>query len=234
MGKDEMGMLLQRSSIISAYKTIDAVCANVKSAESAKARFTKWCDSFLELCHPSRKYRNAISHRDLWANNILFKKNHLGEPTGSCLIDYQLTRYSPPALDIVMALYLTSDRRTRKHLNHMIRAYHEELAAVLQEEGLDVNQCLPLEELETSVTEAMPVGLVYSMLFLTLVLLSDDVMENLFKSDSNEMLKQMLYGTNRYELVVKYHMEHLPEYRARIVEIVEELVECLPEKVLKW
>lgn len=231
---DDMGVEWRKSSLISALRQIDAVCENDKLAQLAKSRLVKWCDCYPDYFNPSRKYRNVIVHRDVWANNVLFKMNQQNEPITCILIDYQLCRYSPPALDIAMALHFTSDRKTRGDFERLARAYHEELGAVLREGGLEVDDCLPFEELKASLSDALHVGLVYSMLAISIHMFSDELMNSIFERQSNEMLKQIMYGENRYELVVKHHMEQFPHYRKRIAEVVEEVVECLPETPFEW
>lgn len=43
---------------------------------------------------------NVLNHGDVWVNNLMFKYSNTGEPETVMFVDYQLTHYTSPALDL--------------------------------------------------------------------------------------------------------------------------------------
>ncbi|XP_078037347.1 uncharacterized protein LOC144470271 [Augochlora pura] len=46
----------------------------------------------------------VLNHGDCWINNIMFKENERGEPVDLRMVDYQLSGYSSPAIDLIYFL----------------------------------------------------------------------------------------------------------------------------------
>lgn len=68
---------------------------------------------------------NVIVHKDLWANNILFKYDG-DKARNAVLLDFQCIRYGPPAFDVMSLLYLTTSREFRERYEAtLLRYYHE-------------------------------------------------------------------------------------------------------------
>jgi Ser/Thr protein kinase RdoA (MazF antagonist) len=102
-------------------------------------KFSEAWERYIEMAaEPSSKFRNIICHRDLWLNNILFKYDTSGKPEEVALVDFQIYRYCPPALDLTMFMYVTTTREFREqHLLSLLLTYHRELCMALQAAGLD-------------------------------------------------------------------------------------------------
>jgi thiamine kinase-like enzyme len=123
----------------------------LKDAWNLSAEFAK---------KPSDKYRNILCHGDLWLNNILFKLDEDGKPTDAALVDFQIIRYVPPAMDIVMFLHATTTRDFReRHILELLMTYQVALQDALKIAGLE-NHALSLQELLQSVHEYRFFGVV--------------------------------------------------------------------------
>ncbi|XP_011692030.1 PREDICTED: uncharacterized protein LOC105452535 [Wasmannia auropunctata] len=216
--------------------SITGVCAMIDFIEEfddkekiiVKRRITEWSRKISKLLAPSKEHRNVICHRDTWANNLMFRYDLAGQVNGCYIIDWQFLCYSPPAIDFVCCLYLTTDRNTRdRHFDFYARIYHDSLARGLSEEGLDVENCLSWTAFQKSYVEARNVGLVYAALNLQIMLLSSETTADYF-CNSTEKLEQVLYGDERAELV-RYQCEKEPMYKMRMLEILHEIKDCLPE-----
>uniref|UniRef100_A0A1Q3FS04 Putative ecdysteroid kinase n=1 Tax=Culex tarsalis TaxID=7177 RepID=A0A1Q3FS04_CULTA len=86
----------------------------------------------------STVWRNVFSHGDLWSNNVMFKHSSSGAPEGCILVDFQLSRYTPPAYDLNMLLSLTSMYEFRsKHMSSLLDHYYEVFAGHLTTNGID-------------------------------------------------------------------------------------------------
>lgn len=216
--------------------SITGLCAMVDLIEEfddegkivIKHRITEWSRKISQLLTPSKKYRNVICHRDIWANNIMFRHDLAGNINGCYIIDWQFLRYCPPAIDFACCLYLTTDRNTRdRHFDFFARIYHDSFARGLMEEGLDVESYLSWTTFQKSYAEMRDIALVYAALNLQIMLLSSEITTDYF-CDSTEQLEQVLYGDKRAELV-RYQCEKEPAYKMRIFEILYEIKDRLPE-----
>ncbi|XP_055538993.1 uncharacterized protein LOC129726394 [Wyeomyia smithii] len=90
----------------------------------------------------------VLNHGDCWVNNILY--GYKGDsPNELVLIDWQLSRYVSPALDVLYFLFCCSDQPFReKHFSEMLRIYHTSLTILLERLGCDATQLFPFTALE--------------------------------------------------------------------------------------
>ncbi|XP_059486483.1 uncharacterized oxidoreductase dhs-27-like [Neocloeon triangulifer] len=70
-------------------------------------------EKIIDICRPSKKWQNYLCHGDLWENNVMFKFDEDGKPSGLKMIDLQLVRYSPVSFDLQFFLYLCTDKPFR-------------------------------------------------------------------------------------------------------------------------
>jgi aminoglycoside/choline kinase family phosphotransferase len=122
-----------------------------------------WDKCIKMAAEPSGMFKNVLCHRDLWLNNIMFKYDADGHPSEATLVDFQIFRYCPPAIDLSMFMYLTTTRQFREqHLFSLLLTYHNELCMVLREAGLDPGEPhgLGLSEILASFEEYRFFGLV--------------------------------------------------------------------------
>lgn len=69
---------------------------------------------------------SCIVHGDLWPNNIMFKLNSKNMPRKACLIDWQLSRYASPIVDLMYFIFLTTTRELRgRNYNVYLNTYYE-------------------------------------------------------------------------------------------------------------
>ncbi|KZC12479.1 PREDICTED: uncharacterized protein LOC107190555 [Dufourea novaeangliae] len=195
---------------------------------SVKDRIARWIVKLPRLLESSRKFRNLICHRDIWVNNIMFRRDSTGRPTGCYLIDYQFLRYSPPALDFIFSLYLNTDRAIRNRLyDTFVDIYWDTMTSELKSEGLDVEECLPRSEFVESCEEIRDLALTYCIANMQIMLLTKDAVEQYFVG-STEELQYVLYGDRRTELVLS-QCRSMRAYQTRIIEILEEIKDRLPD-----
>ncbi|KAM3957775.1 uncharacterized protein ACR2FA_008211 [Aphomia sociella] len=101
---------------------------NIPDLESKLAKiFTEGCNSIKEY----NETLNVIIHKDLWANNIMFRYEK-GVPCHALLVDFQCCRYVPPAFDLAVFLYYNTSRSFRKQhekeiFQHYYRVFSERL-----------------------------------------------------------------------------------------------------------
>nr|XP_033324781.1 uncharacterized protein LOC117219616 [Megalopta genalis] len=181
-----------------------------------------------KLVESSSKFRNLVCHRDIWANNIMFRRDSDGRPTGCYLIDYQFIRHNPPAFDFLLSLYLNTSRAIRKaHFESFRDVYCDTMSAELAAEGLDMEGCLSRAEFVQSCEELVINSLTYSAANMQVMLLTKDAAQRYFALPSDE-IEHVIYGDQRAELVLS-QCRSVKAYQTRIIEILEEIKEHLPD-----
>ncbi|XP_055598309.1 uncharacterized protein LOC129747915 [Uranotaenia lowii] len=109
-------------------------------------------DKVYDLVQPTDRYQCVINHRDLWYGNMMFQfaKGSKDEsvdytkPTSCLLIDFQLSRYLPPAVDFRCAVYLLTKRAHRDELfETYVEHYYKQLSENLSKLNLKVDNILP-------------------------------------------------------------------------------------------
>ncbi|GFG33031.1 hypothetical protein Cfor_07428 [Coptotermes formosanus] len=128
-------------------------------------------DQMLKLTEPEKDSLNVLNHGDCWVNNIMF---HYCPKTGKVddvkLIDFQLARFSSPALDLQYFLCSSTNDEVRfTKRGHLLSEYHAELRDTLGALELDPDQ-FTLEQLKEEFEEKEMFGLisVCTMLWVTL------------------------------------------------------------------
>ncbi|KAH8366392.1 hypothetical protein KR084_003333 [Drosophila pseudotakahashii] len=135
-------------------------------------------EEIYEQAAPSKKYRNVLCHRDLWAGNIFFPP----ESTGSALlIDFQTCRYTPPASDLNFCLYMNLSSGKRKEIeSKCIDLYEKYLVQNLSDFNLK-DLAISKSELTESYEEFRLFGVVYRAVAATVVKVPTEFVTNDFK-----------------------------------------------------
>ncbi|XP_055616033.1 uncharacterized protein LOC129762073 [Toxorhynchites rutilus septentrionalis] len=76
----------------------------------------------------------VLNHGDLWCNNMLFKYN---APSGTVedvvFVDYQMSFYSSPGIDLNYVISNCPDRETRNRTDELIEIYYQSLSEILKQ-----------------------------------------------------------------------------------------------------
>jgi hypothetical protein len=165
---------------------------------------------------PSQNKRNVVSHGDLWSYNMLFDNNNLCN-----LVDFQLVRYAPLAHDLMQLIYLTTSKELRlKCEREMIEYYYARLT-----EHLSINHYTgdvpTFKEVMQGVEEQRLLALVTAMIFHPTVLMNSTTAATIM---DNSDTYERYYFIDRKPFVDKIMAED-PEYKQKLIETVEELVE---------
>ncbi|GLV34704.1 uncharacterized protein CBL_09185 [Carabus blaptoides fortunei] len=70
---------------------------------------------------PEAELRKTCGHGDLWFNNVFYGYENF-KAVECCLVDFQIMRYFHPTFDVLMFLYLNTNREFQnKHLTALLR-----------------------------------------------------------------------------------------------------------------
>lgn len=186
----------------------------------------KLYEKFSEACSSLKEHENTLNviiHKDLWANNIMFRYEK-GLPANALLIDYQCIRYAPPAFDVMGLLYLTTSREFREvHEKKVLHYYYcvffdsldEASKRRLERLGYDRGEYLSWCERSRVMSMCLAIGI------LPYTLMDPLVAQKTF--DDPDTFEDLLVE-DRSEPVVAY-AKQCAVYRDRQVELAEEFVE---------
>lgn len=182
-------------------------------------KFPETLRTIFKFAEPSKKYKNVVSHGDLWVNNCMFKYK-FSKPTDCKFIDYQLSRFSPPAFDLVQLIFINSTDNFRViYLDDVLNTYCDTFETELKNAKLDPS-ILPRSEIIESFKEFYLIGLIEACVFGHLTLLPPTLSSNILGS-SEEYDKFM--NQSRVETCLKAFEEDY--YRERMTEILTEIIE---------
>nr|XP_019526242.2 uncharacterized protein LOC109398347 [Aedes albopictus] len=175
-----------------------------------------------ELVKTSKVYRNVFSHADLWNNNVMFRYSEHGSPMDCLLVDFQLSRYVPPAYDFNMLLSLTmTSGYRRRHLSFLQGYYYQSLRMELTRHGMVIEDILTEDDFRVSCKLYRQAGAIDSFLINLVTLLPKDVLDDIFSSAEKY---EHFSAESKTAVCLKAFDESLA-YRTRMIDIIENIID---------
>ncbi|EAT41780.1 AAEL006600-PD [Aedes aegypti] len=228
---------------------IKALCELIKRIDKYKnsdkldfilAKFPEVIRRIYDFARPSTEYRNVFNHGDLWNNNLMFKydepetsapnsdpvSRRTGQPipTAGILLDYQLSRYAPPALDVFTVITLGSESEFRaKHQSTFLDAYYEALRAELAQNQLDIGQIIPRSDFDASCDYYELAGLVESCLFNMTILVPMEIAKPLM--DGSAPFDDFIRDERTKVRLIVESFEIDATFRHRFTDILSEIID---------
>ncbi|XP_018804371.1 PREDICTED: uncharacterized protein LOC108978500 [Bactrocera latifrons] len=145
---------------------------------------------------------NVLNHGDFWANNVMFQYDDAGKVKETYFVDFQLTRYGSPMIDLYTLLLTSTSLDVKlKYFDYFIKYYHDNLIEYLT--LLKYPKKLPtLKEIHIAMLKygIFAVNLVVS--HLSLVLLESKGGANITNlmgmTEEGMALKKVMYTNSRY------------------------------------
>jgi thiamine kinase-like enzyme len=109
---------------------------------------------------PKKDSFNVLNHGDCWVNNIMFQYcQKTGKVDDIKFVDFQLARFSSPALDLQYFLCTSTNDEVRfQQRDHLLREYHTQFRDTLEALDLEPDQ-YTLEQLQEEFEEKEMFGL---------------------------------------------------------------------------
>ncbi|XP_055386263.1 uncharacterized protein LOC129615189 [Condylostylus longicornis] len=170
----------------------------------------------------SKKYRNVFCHRDSWDKNLLFKYDKNGLPIGCTFVDFQLTRYIPPAMDVLFFIYMNTNTKERENiLEELLLFYFNNLQDKISKNNISDKNVITWKEFCDSCQEMKLVVLILCAMCFPLTKLPEGWADNM---KQNQQDKFSYYMTvNRDEMLLNLMKEH-EYYKNVLFEVHEELI----------
>uniref|UniRef100_A0A182P7B0 CHK domain-containing protein n=1 Tax=Anopheles epiroticus TaxID=199890 RepID=A0A182P7B0_9DIPT len=128
MWQNSIGILSQIVKDMPGLEQYSERIANVKETifKRASAIYT----------YDPTSYVHVLNHGDCHFKNMMFKRTEEGKLEDIMLLDFQLSVWGTPAIDLIYAMYNSVSIDTREaHRDELISFYHEELTASLTKFG---------------------------------------------------------------------------------------------------
>lgn len=175
------------------------------SVDEFKKKFLTASEKVFKDVTMSEKYYNVICHGDLHGRNVL---SH--ESQESYLIDFQLLRFCPPALELQFLIYMSTSRELRKeHMAEFTEIYYHFLKQYLDSHNVDITQFYTWEKFSESVNCYKSSSILMVLLYLQI---------NLYPS---ELVKE--YDNSPEKIKQYYHEERSQLFREKIKNLIVDL-----------
>lgn len=163
-------------------------------------------------------------HRDLWINNLMYRfdNDDFNQPSHCLLIDFQICRYLPLTLDVIICILLPS--RDHSNMAECLTFYYEQLEHKLVQHDVNIEDIMSWESFEVSCKRFKLFPLAQQAIFWSLTNLPADFLLDLLANNEPEYMK--ICNENRDAVVLEF-MEKDEFYRSSMTETVERLIEYL-------
>lgn len=184
----------------------------------------KVCEIFDLLESTDSAIPRVCCHRDLWRNNLMFRfeNGDVNKPLHCLLIDFQICRYLPLTLDVIICILLLS--RDHSNTDECLKFYYNQLEGKLKQHDVKIENIMSWPHFEVSCMRFKLFPLVQQGLFWSLTNLPEDYLSDLLSNNEAEYLKICL--ENRDKVALEF-MERDEFYRESMTETVEQLIEFL-------
>ncbi|CRK94159.1 CLUMA_CG007678, isoform A [Clunio marinus] len=152
-----------------------------------------------ELTSPLKAEPYAVvSHGDCWSNNFMFLYRG-GRPVKICLLDWQISRYCSPVLDLLYFFFVCTDAELRaKHYDELLNVYHKSLKDLLDHLGGDTMTQFPLTALLRQLKQFGKFGLTMALFLVPMLMTKNedlpdmDFMSENMKDPDPVMMEEMM------------------------------------------
>lgn len=209
------------NAVISFMKEYSKFKTHPNFVQKVESAVPKLFNSALSLTQPDKRYRNVVVHRDLWMNNIFFKKESDGS-LYALFVDFQTVIYCSPMLDFSSFIYINTRRQFRKHyLPALIDLYFSSLSLELKGSNINVLDVTDKESLKACYKDTVIFGISQAALIVPITIISKDIKENIF-FDSDKV--NNFYEVSRSQEFIDIARTD-ERYRNHVTELFDEIVE---------
>ncbi|CAG9797245.1 unnamed protein product [Chironomus riparius] len=158
----------------------------------ARDKITNLIENLQDICieRVKPKYEEPYTvmlHGDCWINNFLFHYSKTDAPDDIKLIDWQITRYGAPAIDLIYFFFICTDHKLRtNHFNELLKIYYNSLEEMLNNLDCNANEIYPFDVLQKQMKMYGKFGVIMASFILPALITKDEEIVDLnFVMDQN-------------------------------------------------
>lgn len=184
---------------------------------------------FEKYFKPSHQYRNVLIHGDAWLNNVLIKRDDSGKVISCCLIDFQMSKYCPPLMDVLLLFYTSTCRSNRKrYMQEWLDRYYIYLSNFLNEHGIDLNTLYDRQTYRSCYLNLNSAAICQALCFAQMIYVPSELWTILHV---DEIKSQYFFSTDRRKFFEEENILNYEPLRSRMKELIEDLCEDFEKTV---
>ncbi|XP_053662725.1 uncharacterized protein LOC128711863 [Anopheles marshallii] len=182
-------------SVARGWPELEAVV--LRKLEKIRPTFKERIAECVKPQQPGARYK-ALNHGDLWSNNMMFRYENETTVREVMFVDYQLSTYGSPGLDLVYTLYNCPHRDIRlDRREDLLKVYHQVLRETLKQNHYE--DVPSLEDVKEEFTRNEFFGLVCAITFLPIMTMerSNDLdlsFDAFFKEEHGDRVRDAQYN----------------------------------------
>ncbi|KAG4075156.1 hypothetical protein HA402_006173 [Bradysia odoriphaga] len=215
--KDDLGY-----EISNIFDRASNVLENAKHKElidDLKTTYLEWVDKFSSKQFVGES--GVLLHGDCQTNNVLFQHNDDDEnPIDAMLIDWQMSRFGPPIIDLLYFILSTTDKSFRdQHFRNLLNEYHNLLSTNIEQLGSDASKVYPKSTFDSDLIKFNRFALIFACVSATFRLTDERHI-----LDLEEYAERICKG-ERPKLILEFDAETETLYRKALNDIVADVVQ---------
>lgn len=157
---------------------------------------------------------NVLNHGDMWVNNFLFKYNEQQSPTDVIFVDYQMSFYSSPGIDVNYFLNTSPNCEVREiNRDKMIEYYYDSLKSTL--EHLRYKNIPTFAEILDEIRSQEFYGLIAAIGVLPIVLMEKQAessgIDAMVDEEMSTKIRNIMYYGQKYQRAMKFILRRFDE-----------------------
>jgi hypothetical protein len=188
-----------------------------------KEFMAKVSELFKTLDMPMPQIPSVLCHRDLWRNNLMYRCDNFNNPIDCLLIDFQIARYFPLALDVIICILLPSSIKLPScDIDACIKFYYEQLSSELMRHDVAIENVMSYESYVSACEKFKLMPLLMQPMILSLSNLPTHYVLDLLKH--NEVAYMKMCNEKRDDVMLEF-MAKDEFYCETICASIERLIE---------
>ncbi|XP_037028988.1 uncharacterized protein LOC119069172 [Bradysia coprophila] len=134
--------------------------------DDLKTTYLEWVDKFSNEQFVGGS--GVLLHGDCQTNNVLFQHKANENPIDAMLIDWQMSRFGPPIIDLLYFILSTTDKSFRdQHFTNLLNEYHSLLSTSIEQLGSDASIVYPKSTFDSDLIKFNRFALIFACVSVT-------------------------------------------------------------------
>lgn len=191
--------------------------------EEIQERFANIKARLFKDLQSSTTLRNFINHGDMYVSNMLFKTGDDSSILDGKLIDFQMLRYLPPALEVQFFITVATRKETRdKYEKVLLDIYYESLSKYLKKFHLDPEAIYSKKHYEEDLRKTKASASLIAYFYGCFVSIDPDFKKEIMRDPVKINYYLVKHHDKYFDVVLQDET-----YKKQIAGILEDIVDCI-------